>query len=141
LAVVMLNQLDGLTGPIVVMVVDDDAQMRKMLQRLLLRQGKFHILTAASGEEALEISQRWSSQIHILVTDLEMETMNGAALFYQIRQQRPTLPVLFISGTPDEYQTASLPGPLLPKPFPNAVFVERLASLLHQPEPRVLAAT
>jgi CheY-like chemotaxis protein len=138
----MSNQSDPLSGPVVVLLVDDDAQILKMLRRLLLRRGNYHILTAASGEDALEISNRWPSEVHILVTDVEMGSTNGLELFARLRQQRPRLPVLFVSGTPEEYQTAPLPGPFLQKPFSNVVFVERLTSmLLHQPEPRVLAAT
>jgi DNA-binding response OmpR family regulator len=132
----MLHPTSIVSGP---SLVDDDAQIRNLLQTVLA-EGSYQVLAPSNGEEALKISDRCASTIHILVTDLQIGTMNAFELFTRIRQ-RPTIPILFVSGNTDAARTFPWPGSFLEKAFTNFVFLDRVASLLHQTKPSVLVPT
>jgi DNA-binding response OmpR family regulator len=136
----MLHPNRNVSGPSRVLLLDDDAQIRNLL-RTVLSQGDYQVLAASNGEEALQISDRCASTIHILVTDVEIGALNGFELFTRIRQQRPTIPVLFISGNIDVSRTFPRSRSFLEKPFTNPVFLDRVASLLHQTKPFVPVST
>jgi CheY-like chemotaxis protein len=78
-----------------VLLVDDQPQAMEMMALMLHARG-FHVLTAANGAEALTLAQ--SHPIDVLVTDIVMENMDGLTLADLLEQQRPHLPVVFISG-------------------------------------------
>ena len=136
----MLHPKSNVSGSSLVLLVDDDAQIRNLLRAVLL-QGDYQVLAASNGEEALQISDRCAATIHILVTDLEIGTMNGFELSTRIRQQRPTIPVLFISGNTEVSRMFPRSRSFLEKPFTNPVFLDRVASLLHQATPSVVVPT
>ena len=80
-----------------VLLVDDEAAVRGMLQKYLQRNG-MRVLTASSGEEALAIFSSERLTIDILVTDVVMSGISGRELAFQIRELRPSLPILLMSG-------------------------------------------
>src|SRR3546814_1678552 len=57
-----------------------------------------HVLEANSGETALEILARQEDPIDLLVTDVVMPRLDGPSLVREVRQTRPDLTVLFLSG-------------------------------------------
>lgn len=59
------------------------------------------MLTAADGDEALQISTRYEGDIHLLLSDLVMPGMDGRALARAITKTRPTLKILYMSGYAD----------------------------------------
>lgn len=103
----------------VILVAEDEASLRVLLQRALERSG-YRVLTAADGCEALEIATK-ADQIDLLVSDVVMPKMNGSAVYSRLVEARPGLPAIFTSGYSEEELTAShsLPpgAPFLPKPF------------------------
>ena len=124
----MPQESDAVSGPLVVLLVDDEPQIRKLLRSCLLQQQVYRVFTASSGEEALDVSRQCDQKIDILITDIEMAKINGLALYQHIRGERPETAVLFISGTADGQ---SLPGfPLLAKPFRLQDFVVAVAEVL-----------
>lgn len=83
------------TRAIQILLVDDDAIVRRLLQTILERAG-YAVLAAEDGPSALEISM-WAS-FDMLITDFQMPGMNGFLLADRITKRRPGLPVLLISG-------------------------------------------
>src|SRR5664279_878048 len=81
-----------------VLLVDDERQIRNLLEKALMRSGSYHVLTASSGEDALDLSRNQTDNIDILVTDIDMGKMSGIELYGHIREERPETMVLFISG-------------------------------------------
>lgn len=78
-----------------ILLVDDDALVRRLLQTILERAG-YTVLAAEDGPTAIEISM-WAS-FDMLITDFQMPGMNGFLLADTITERRPGLPVLLTSG-------------------------------------------
>jgi len=111
------NDLDGM-GMETVLVADDEEDVRQSLRRSLERYG-YRVLTAADGEGALAIAAERGDEIDVVVTDVVMPTMSGFELGRRLAAIAPELPVVYISGYPDEaILDAPPPAPaFLPKPF------------------------
>jgi two-component system KDP operon response regulator KdpE len=79
-----------------ILVVDDEAQITRVLKTSLSSQG-YGIRTAADGEEALQLMKDWSPDL--IVTDLRMPNMDGLELCRQVRtQSRVPIIVLSVKG-------------------------------------------
>jgi DNA-binding NtrC family response regulator len=85
-----------------VLVVDDDAAMRDLLQQGLATD-RVAVEVAASGQAALE--RVASGDIDVVITDLRMPGLGGLELCERIAQQSPGLPVIVITAFGD-YETA-----------------------------------
>lgn len=81
-----------------ILVVEDEAPLRVMVESILQRQG-YQVVTAINGVEAL---RTWSAQqgsFDLLLTDMAMpEGMTGRELADQLRDQKPALKVVYTSG-------------------------------------------
>ena len=92
--------------------------VRAVAERALTRNG-YTVLTAANGEEALEV-MNGRDDIDLLVSDVVMPVMDGPTLVRHARESRPKLPILFMSGYAEEQlrKTIDLDNiAFLPKPF------------------------
>lgn len=78
-----------------VLVVDDDEAVRSTLQRALSASG-YETTTVQDGAEALEAVA--SHDVDLVVTDINMPTMDGIELVRRLVDQRPDLKVIAISG-------------------------------------------
>lgn len=103
-----------------ILVVDDEAPMRSLLRDFFNSQG-YAVSCAASGEAALRVLNDENS-LCAVVADIRMVPVDGMELLKQIKQVRPTLPVLLFTaaGTPIEQRQAIQLGAAhyLHKPFP-----------------------
>jgi CheY-like chemotaxis protein len=82
-----------------VLVVDDDAIMLQVIERIL-RKENYELLQASSGAAALDLLNGGLS-IDLLITDVAMPEMNGPQLAERVRELLPGLPVLFQTGFSD----------------------------------------
>lgn len=82
-----------------VLVVDDEEPVRKFVERVL-REAGYVTTLASDGPEALEIVKNGTA-IDVLVTDLMMPKMTGDELARRLRQDEPTLKVLYLTGFSD----------------------------------------
>ncbi len=78
-----------------ILLVDDEANMLRTLQRILERSG-YAVRAAASAEEALKLLGE--SIPDLMITDLKMPGMSGVELLQAAREKSPTLPVLVLTG-------------------------------------------
>jgi two-component system, cell cycle sensor histidine kinase and response regulator CckA len=103
-----------------VLLVEDDPGILAVAQRLLEAQG-LRVLASVSAEEALEIWQRSRSEVDLLFTDVVLPgALSGRDLALTLLRERPTLPVLYMSGYSGVWQDQSYftASNFLPKPFP-----------------------
>lgn len=104
-------------GPVpgaLVLVAEDQPLVRAVVEETLRAAGHT-VLSAADGESALAIARGEQRHIALLVTDIVMPRMGGRELAAALRRERPSLPVLFLSGYSDQPPAAG--DRLLAKPF------------------------
>jgi two-component system cell cycle sensor histidine kinase/response regulator CckA len=90
----------ALLGTETVLLVEDEEQVRAVARRILERNG-YHVLAPASPDEALRLAGEYPNPIALLVTDVVMPRISGAELSARVRQLRPQLKVLYVSGYTD----------------------------------------
>jgi CheY-like chemotaxis protein len=88
---------DDLTGSGVILVVDDEDLVRRTAATTLAHRG-YTILEAGNGQEAIEVFQRNSSRIALVVLDLSMPVMSGEECLRRLKTIRPDLPIILSSG-------------------------------------------
>jgi two-component system cell cycle sensor histidine kinase/response regulator CckA len=114
---VVLSPVRALT----VLLVEDDPAVRGLTSRLLTGLGH-SVVDASSGAEALGLVEVAERMPDLLLTDIRMPGIQGPELARRLRDRRPDLPVVFMSGfSADVEVSAVLPGAgMLDKPFDRA---------------------
>ncbi len=123
----------GVTTDAKILLAEDEAPVREMLEKLLSLHG-FDVSSAACGAGALELRQELGHPIDLLVTDIVMPEMNGRELAAQVRELDPDVRVLYISGYshPVEGSHRKLEdgAAFLSKPFTAEVLLQTIQELL-----------
>jgi len=78
-----------------VLVVDDDPVVGKSFDRVLTEKG-YAVITAANGQEAL--NKLATEDYDVVFTDIRMPGMDGIEVAERVRQKRPWIPVVIITG-------------------------------------------
>lgn len=78
-----------------ILVVDDDEDIRFLLEKTLVRLGH-HVSLAKSAEQALSMIER--SYFHVVITDLQMADMSGIELLQQIKELNALMQVFIITA-------------------------------------------
>jgi two-component system, cell cycle sensor histidine kinase and response regulator CckA len=105
-----------------VLIAEDDEVVRRLLVRILRAEG-YRVFDAANAIEAIRFSADKTAPIDLLLTDIVMPGISGPELARRLRENRPSLQVLFVSGyveddvTRDEAVQSG--DALLQKPFGN----------------------
>jgi len=81
----------------VVLVVEDEPDVRRMAERILTK-GGYSVIGMAEGSEAVATCQPGGQRVDLLLTDVIMPEMLGTELVEKIRELRPDLPVVYMSG-------------------------------------------
>ena len=123
------------SGSETVLVVEDEAAVRSLVQAVLERRG-YAVLAASDGAAALDLVDKHAGVIHLLLTDVVMPGMNGRDLAMRVKARRPAIKVVFMSG-----YTADVPadfgmegGPaFLGKPFSERTLTVKLREVLDAP--------
>jgi PAS domain S-box-containing protein len=87
----------GLRGSETILVVEDQEAVRRWVVQALKSYG-YRILEAAQGAEALQLTERHSGPIDLLLTDVVMPHMTGRELAERFRPLQPEMKVLYMSG-------------------------------------------
>jgi two-component system, cell cycle sensor histidine kinase and response regulator CckA len=131
--VVPQQRRNGGPASATVLVVDDEAGVRQILQRILTTAG-YTVVTASNGAEALKLFESSSKAVDLLITDIVMPGMDGRELARQCCELRDTLKVIYISGyTRDSLlsqQTFEEGTKFIEKPFTSDVILERIVSVM-----------
>jgi len=116
-----------------ILVVEDTEPLRKLATTFLEAAG-FHVLSAASAEEALKVAAGFDGVLNLLLTDVVMPRMSGQALAEQLCLRQPGLKVLYMSGYTDSFIAGHgvlHPGTqLLHKPFTEEVLIRKVRAVL-----------
>jgi len=109
------------------LVVEDDDQVRAVLRRMLSTAG-YRLLLARDGAEALSIAE--SNDFDLLLTDLAMPGMQGTEVARSVRERRPHLPVLLMSGYARGLDELDPSHSVLLKPFGEAELLTAVRAAL-----------
>jgi len=111
-----------------ILLVDDDNSLLRLLSMRLTAAG-YEVTAVESGEQAL--AQLPLRHPHLIITDLQMEGMDGMALFNQVHSRNPSLPVIILTahGTIPEAVEATSRGVFsyLTKPFDSKILLKQVA--------------
>jgi PAS domain S-box-containing protein len=119
----------------VVLVVEDEPEVRRMAERILGKAG-YSVIGKDRGQDAVETCEAWKQPIDLLLTDVIMPEMLGTELVEQVRAARPDLKVIYMSG----YSHAVLApqallseegSAFLEKPFSAAELLSTVSELLN----------
>jgi CheY-like chemotaxis protein len=117
-------------------LVEDEEALRIMSRRTLELFG-YTVLEASNGESALRDYAERSRSIQLLVTDVVMPGMSGAALASQLCNLNPAVKVLFVSGyTGDAVIRHGVPHDdvaFLQKPFSIHLLARKVREVLDSP--------
>lgn len=124
---------EPLPNPETILVVDDEAGVRELVQKILRRHG-YQVLEAGNGEEALAVFREHPSTIDLLITDVMMPRMGGPELVDRLRKQGLNPAVLYVSGYTDDpniYAGTFPPGTaFLDKPFTLPSLLSKVREVL-----------
>ncbi len=124
--------LPAAPGAELILVVEDEEIVRAWITRMLEQLG-YRVVAVATAAAALDALER-EAAVDAVLTDLVMPGMSGWELVQQVRERRPGLPVLCMTGYSDDQVTRRglfTPGvPVLHKPFTAEVLVRALRKVL-----------
>jgi two-component system cell cycle sensor histidine kinase/response regulator CckA len=108
------------TGQDTVLLVEDEEAVRSFAARALRMRG-YNVVEASGGEEALEIVKSGNVKIDLIITDVVMPNMDGPTMVRHVKELKPDLAVIFMSGYAEDAfrrnDQNSEDIHFLPKPF------------------------
>lgn len=112
-----------------ILIVDDDAAIRALLQTILRRRG-FAVDTAQNGAEAMERIER--SNYALLLLDLMMPRMNGWQVLDELRDRTapPPLVIVLTAGTEPRALASDFVAGTIRKPFDVDLLVDTVAACM-----------
>lgn len=117
-----------------VLIADDEPAIRDMLSSLLARMN-FHVITASDGLDAVDQYLKYAEDITLLLMDINMPSLDGEEAVRRIRHISPRVPVLLISGYPQEHimrRFADLSGvEFVKKPFQKEKLEQAIRRVLN----------
>jgi two-component system cell cycle sensor histidine kinase/response regulator CckA len=127
------------TGAGTVLLVEDEDAVRLFSARALRAKG-YKVLEARTGEAALELLGEVDDFIDLMITDAVMPEMDGPTLIKEMRDNRPDLPVICISGYAEETFREKLGESddihFLPKPFSLDQLASKVKDVMSLPHPQ-----
>ncbi len=124
---------------ITVLVVDDEARMRKLIKDFLMQKG-YGILEAGDGEEALKVYEENRNKIKLILLDVMMPKLDGWSVLRQIRQDSK-VPIIMLTARGEEQD--ELFGfelgvdEYISKPFSPKILVARVEAILKRTSPEL----
>jgi len=122
-------------GTETILLVEDEEEVRRLAREMLSRQG-YKVIEAGSGAEAMRIWQKRRGSIDMLLTDVVMPKMSGRELADKMRESRPDLKVMYMSGYTDDviarHGVLDSSTAFLSKPFTSEALSRKVRSVLDE---------
>ena len=116
-----------------ILLVDDNESIRVAFGSILRLKG-YNVIQAENGHKALEAAEKYQQKIHLLVTDMVMPEMSGKELAVRLREKRPDIKALYMSGYTEEAIRAQGQledhGAFISKPASIQSLLEKIRELL-----------
>ena len=115
-----------------ILVVDDDAAVRKGLRGVLVSEG-YDVIAARHGREAVQLFRVHPCDLALL--DMNMPLRNGWGTIADLRALKSRLPAIIITARPDQRNIAREAGlELMEKPLDLPLLLNRISALLNTPQ-------
>jgi hypothetical protein len=125
-----------------ILLAEDDDVVRDVVRETLERRG-YVVLDGGDAPQALALAAGHRGRIDLLLSDVSMPGMNGVELAERLREQRPGLPVLLMSGAPETDvigHLASQPGVgFIAKPITSAALLDAVRAAIAAPADTITA--
>ena len=122
----------------------DDEEMGLMLVKQLLTSAGYHVTTAQSGFECLDLFRRRPLSYALVLLDLTMPFMDGEETFHRLREIRPDIPVMMCTGFIQNDRLERLMGAglsgFLRKPFAPDEIASQVKAILESTKYRGVSA-
>ncbi len=126
------------SGTETILLVEDEDAVRNLTRRVLEHHG-YRVLSASSGEAALEVSRLHTGPLHLLFTDVVMPGISGPRLAELLQAERPDLLLIFMSGyaatTLEQKILLDPASAFLQKPFTTEQLMRRVREVLDKGAP------
>ena len=120
-------------GTETILLTEDEHDVREVA-REFLESGGYTVIEARDGMEALGLVEKHQGAIDLLITDMVMPRMTGQELAARLKEQRPKLRMLYMSGYSERAAAESLRSDatvrLLAKPFSRSALLRTVHELL-----------
>jgi two-component system cell cycle sensor histidine kinase/response regulator CckA len=116
-------------GGELILVVDDEENIREATKSTLEKFG-YKVRTATDGTDALALYVQSGTEIAVVLTDMAMPFMDGAATIRALRKMNPTLPIIAASGLPPAEINSLNINAFLSKPYTAEKLLNTLAEVL-----------
>jgi two-component system, cell cycle sensor histidine kinase and response regulator CckA len=120
----------NLNGSQTILMVDDEDLLLAMGRTILSAYG-YQVLTANSGQKALEIFSTHPSPVDLVITDLVMPAMSGRELAEHIRRLSPNTPVICTSGFVRSQNSTDEDAGYLQKPFTSQELLAKVKGAIY----------
>jgi hypothetical protein len=120
-------------GTETILLVDDDASVRRVVRRSLEQAG-YVVLEGEDGPSALRVFEERLDAIQLLMTDVVLPGFSGRELADRVLAKRPEMPVLFVSGYADDtllqHRVSRRDALFLQKPVAPATVTRKVREIL-----------
>jgi DNA-binding NtrC family response regulator len=128
-----MNIMDLPVGetPKTILLVEDHTALLKLVKQIL-EEASFTVLAASNGKQAIQIEAEFPGTIDLLLSDVRMRGMSGPNLAKKLKERRPQLRVMLMSGYPGGSMLILNYGwHYIEKPFVPAALVSKVKDVLH----------
>ncbi len=103
------------TSPPIILIIDDDAEIGRLLQRLAERAFPgFIVLWVEHGVVGIALARQHVGLLKLIVLDVKLDLMHGTLVAAQLRQVVPQVPIMPFTGDPDSLAVLASMGCVLP---------------------------
>jgi two-component system chemotaxis response regulator CheY len=129
----------GHTSNGLILVIDDEPDVRKVVRMILKRAG-YDVIEAEDGQKAIQLINEGENPllVDVIIIDIRMPNINGAQAIFYFQLQYPRVPVIVLTGYPDmDMATGFIKKGIvdyLVKPAENEKLLQSVARAIEQRE-------
>jgi CheY-like chemotaxis protein len=126
-------------GTETILLVDDDKSVRDMIADFLKNRG-YRVLVARDGADAISVAES-SGEFDLLVSDLTMPNIGGRELARRLKEAKPNLKTILMSGNPEAHESAVGYPRFIQKPFSMHELAQAMRTVLDEKKTKAMVGS
>ena len=114
------------------LIIEDEWTIAQFIGELAIEAGASALMFAAGEREAVSLAM--AEQPDIILSDVRLLEGTGPRAVRKIVERYGAIPVIFITGTPNECEACGCPAEIMTKPVAAAAFIALFRNLLREPQ-------